>query len=156
VSLPVAVVMGRRIVTGKRWQVPSWHVVGVVSGAELPAQQARGTPIHSDGDEEHFLWGGFRLELYRDAAGSYWANLTGTQPSLFVLCNEDEDGRLSPKSVTADQDEASSGVEVGDRVFSAAIPPDVYQYLEAFVIEHHAPEEKHQRKRKNWSAQDGS
>jgi Protein of unknown function (DUF3305) len=70
VSLPVAVVMGRRVVTGKRWQVPSWHVVGVVSGAELPAQQARGTPIHSDGDEEHFLWGGFRLELYRDADGS--------------------------------------------------------------------------------------
>jgi hypothetical protein len=39
-------------------------------------------------------------------------------------------------------------------VFSSPIPPDVYQHLEAFVIEHHAPEEKHKRKRKNWSAQD--
>jgi hypothetical protein len=154
VSLPVAVVMGRRIVTGKRWQVPSWHVVGVVSGAELPARQAQGALIRSDAGEEHFLWDGLKVELFRDAAGSYWANLTGTHPSLWVLCTEDADGRLSPKSVTADQDEAGSAVEVGDRVFSSPIPPDVYQHLEAFVIEHHAPEEKHRRKRKNWSAQD--
>ena len=41
--------------------------------------------IRTDGDEEQLLWGGLRLDLYRDAAASYWANLTGTQPSLFVL-----------------------------------------------------------------------
>lgn len=156
VSLPVAVVMARRTVTGQGWRVPSWRVVGVVSGAEPAVRQARGTSIRSDADEEHFLWGGLHVELFRDAAGSYWANLTGSQPALFVLCREDEQGRLAPTAVTADHDEASSGVEVNDRVFSAPIPPDVYQHLEAFVVAHHVPEEKRKRKRSDWSAHEES
>jgi hypothetical protein len=151
-SLPVAVVMARRMVERGRWRVPSWHVAGVVAGAAVD-HTARGTPIAGDGDLEQFLWGGLRLELYRDAAHSYWANLTGTRPSLFVLCDDDGSGTLVPKMVTADQDEASSGVEVDERVFSVPIPPEVYQHLEAFVVEHNVPEEKHRRKRSDWSAQ---
>jgi hypothetical protein len=154
ISLPVAVVMARRTVTGKRWQVPSWRVAGIVAGAAVSDPAARGTPIRSDGDEEQFLWGGFHVDLFHDAAASYWANLTGTQPSLFVLCYEDEGGRLVPKMVTADQDEASSGVEVSDRVYSAPIPPEIYLHLEAFVVAHHAPEEKRKRKRTDWSARE--
>ena len=156
VTLPVAVVMARKTVTGKGWQVPSWRVVGVVSGAELAGREARGLSIRSGGGEEHFLWGGLYLELFRDAAESYWANLTGSQPSLFVLCTEEDQGRLVPKAVTADQDEACSGVEVSDRVFSAPIPPEVYQHLEAFVVAHHVPQEKRKRKRSEWSAHEES
>jgi len=152
VSVPVAVVMARRIVKGKAWQVPSWRVAGLVAGANIAEPAARGTPIRTDGDEEQFLWGGMQLELYRDAAASYWANLTGSQPSLWVLCSEDGAGMLAPKAVTADQDEARSGVEVDDRVFAAPIPPEVYLQLEAFVVAHHLPEEKHKRKRADWSA----
>ena len=151
VSLPVAVIMGRRMVAGRGWAVPSWRVVGVVAGAGLPGGEARGTPVHHDAEEEHFLWGGLRLELYRDAAESYWVNLTGAQPSLFVLCTE-ADGGLVPRQVTADQNDACSGVEGDDRVFAAAIPPEVYKRLEAFVIEHHTPREKRKRRRVDWSA----
>jgi hypothetical protein len=156
ISLPVAVVMARRIVARKAWSVPSWSVAGVVAGEAMTDATARGERIRSDAEEEHFLWGGLHLELYRDAAASYWANLTGTKPSLFVLCDEDAAGNLVPKMVTADQDEASSGVEVNDRVFSTAIPPEVYQHLEAFVVAHHVPEEKSKRKRANWSAHEES
>jgi len=156
VSLPVAVVMARRMVAGKGWQVPSWSVVGVVSGAELGVRQARGTSIRNDAGEEHLLWGGLQLELYRDAVASYWANLTGQQPSLFVICTEDDQGRMVPKFVTADHNEASSGVEVNSRVFAAPIPPEVYQHLEAFVVAHHLPEEKRRRKRSDWSAHEES
>jgi len=156
VSLPVAVVMARRMVAGKGWRVPSWRVVGVVAGAGLPGREADGVPIASEADEEHVLWGGLRLELFRDASESYWANLTGSQPSLFVLCSADDQGRLVPKAVTADQDEACSGVEVDDRVFAAPIPPEVYQHLEAFVVAHHVPQEKRKRKRSDWSAPEGS
>jgi hypothetical protein len=35
ISLPVAVVMARRTVTGKRWQVPNWRVAGVVAGESV-------------------------------------------------------------------------------------------------------------------------
>ncbi len=124
----------------------------MVAGAELAGRDARGTSIRSDAGEEHFLWGGLRLDLFRDAAESYWANLTGSQPSLFILCSEDEQGVMVPRVVTADHDEACSGVEVNDRVFSAPIPPEVYQHLESFVVAHHVPQEKRKRKRTDWSA----
>lgn len=156
VSLPVAVVMACREVAGQRWRVPSWSVVGVVSGAELDVREARGTPIRSEGGEEHFLWGGLALELYRDAAAAYWSNLTGQRPSLFVLCTEDEQGRMVPKAVTADHDESSSAVEVNGRVFAAPIPPEVYHHIEAFVVAHHMPQEKKRRKRSDWSAHEES
>ena len=97
-SLPVAVIMGRKMVARSGWRVPSWRVVGVVSGDGLPGREAAGTPVHGSDDEEQFLWGGLRLELFRDVAGSYWSNLTGTQPSLFVLCCENEQGALVPKA----------------------------------------------------------
>jgi hypothetical protein len=156
VSLPVAVIMGRRIVAGRGWRVPSWRVVGVVSGAGLPGNEAQGTPVHTDGDEEHFMWGGLRLDLYRDAVESYWVNLTGRQSALFVLCADDERFGVVPKFVTADQNEACSGIEGDDRVFSAPIPPEVYQHLEAFVVEHHVPQQKRKRQRTDWSARDES
>ncbi len=156
ISLPVAVVMGRKIVAGSGWRVPSWRAVGVVSGERVPGPESRGVPVHSDGEEDHLLWGGLRLELYRDAADSYWVNLTGRQPSLFVLCAEDEQGGVVPKLVTADQNEACSGIEGDERVFAVPIPPEVYQQLEKFVVEHNVPQLRRKRKRENWSAQPDS
>lgn len=152
-SIPVAVIVGRRIVSRSGWSVPSWRVVGVVSGDNLPGRETRGVSVHSGDDEEHFLWGGLRLDLYRDASDAYWSNLVGKQPSLFVLCAEREDGVLQPMSVTADMHEASSGLEGDDKVFSVPLPPEIYLRLERFVIEHHVPQERTKRKRTDWSAE---
>lgn len=151
VSLPVAVILGRRTVGRSGWSVASWRAVGVVAGSSLPAGEARGQPVHSDDDEEHFLWGGLRLDLYRDATEGYWSNLLGQQPSLFILCTRREDGMVEPMSVTADIHEASSGMEGDDEVFASPMPPEVYQYVERFVVEHHVPEQKRKRKRTDWS-----
>lgn len=152
-SLPVAVILGRRMISRSGWTTSSWRLVGVVAGDSLPGAEARGVPVHSGGDEEHFLWGGLRVDLYRDATEAYWSNLMGKQPSLFVLCTQREDGELEPQSVTADLHEASSGHEGDDRVFSAPMPQEVYLHLERFVVEHHVPEEKKKRKRTEWSAE---
>ena len=151
VSIPVAVILGRRMVTRGGWKVASWHAVGVVAGDNLPGRETRGVPVLESDEEQHFLWGGLHLELYRDATEAYWSNLVGRQPSLFILCSETEDGALEPKSVTADMHEAGSGVEGDDRVFAAPIPPEVYHHLERFVVEHHKPEVKRKRKRTDWS-----
>jgi hypothetical protein len=150
--IPVAVIMGRRTISRSGWQVPSWRVVGVVAGDEVPGAEARAVPVHRGDDEEHLLWGGFRVELYRDATEAYWSNLVGQQPSLFVLCEEKEDRSLEPRFVTADMHEASSATEGQDQVFAAPIPPEVYRQLEQFVVEHHVPEQKHKRKRTDWTA----
>lgn len=151
-SLPVAVIMGRRMVSRSGWTVANWQAVGVVSGANLPGVETRGSPVYRGEAEEHFLWGGLQLELYRDATEAYWANLVGNQPSLFIICTEAEDGSMVPESVTADPNEAGAGVEGNDRVFSVPIPPEVYPVLERFVVEHHRPQERHKRKRAEWSA----
>ena len=73
-----------------------------------------------------------------------------------MLCSEAEDGALVPRFVTADQNEACSGVEGDDRVFAAAIPPEVYQQLERFVVEYNVPQEKRKRKRTNWAEREES
>lgn len=152
VVVPMAVIMGRRLVSRSGWQVPSWRVVGVVAGDRVPGAEAQAVSVHNDEDEEHLLWGGLRLELYRDATEAYWSNLMGQQPSLFVLCVEREDGSLRPQFVTADIHESTSATAGQDQVFAAPIPPEVYQQIERFVVEHHVPEVKHKRKRTNWTA----
>lgn len=152
-SLPVAVILGRRIVSRSGWTVPSWRAVGVVCGDNLPHGEARAVSVHKSDDEEHFLWGGLRVDLYRDATDAYWNNLLGKQPSLFVLCTEREDGMLEPQFVTADLHESSSALEGDDKVFSAPMPPEVYQHIERFVIEHHVPQEKRKRKRTDWTGE---
>jgi hypothetical protein len=151
VSIPVAVILGRRTVARGGWNVPSWHAVGVVAGENLPGRDTRAVPVLKSDDEEQFLWGGLNVELYRDATEAYWSNLVGRQPALFILCSQKEDGMLEPRSVTADMHEAGSSMEGDDQVLSAAIPAEVYHQLERFVVEHHRPEVKRKRKRTDWT-----
>lgn len=156
VSLPVAVIMARKLVRGTGWSVPSWRAVGVVAGEHLAGGRSQGELIRTQGEEEHFLWGGFVLDFYRDAAQTYWENLTGENPALFVVCHERENGELRPVSVTLDQHLASATIEGSDRVFAAPIPAEIYCELERFVVEHYAPKRIFKRKRKNWSAESDS
>ena len=85
------------MVAGKGWRVPSWRVVGVVAGAELPGREARGTPIRSDADEEHFLWGGLRARAVPRRRRELLGEPHRQPPSLYVLCSEDDQGALVPE-----------------------------------------------------------
>ena len=66
-------------------------------------------------------------------------------------CHESPDGELTPFRVTADHDSATVCLESDDQVFAVPIPPEIYQYLERFVVAHFVPQERKKRKRKNWS-----
>lgn len=155
-SIPVAVIMARKEVSRGRWTVPSWHAVGVVAGENVPGPEARAVPLPPVNGCAQYLWGGFALNLYRDGTESYWYNLVSDNPSLFVVCQPTEDGELLPTVVTASPDEASGCVEVDDQVFSVPIPPEVYLQIEAVVVEHHRPQQKKTRRRKNWSKGNGA
>jgi hypothetical protein len=145
--------MQRSQVQQGRWSVPSWRAVSVVAGDHLVGKGAGQTPIYEDDHHSQFLWSGFSLELYRDLAEEYWYNLTSESPSLFVICNESPDGELTPFRVTADQDSASGCLESDDQVFAVPIPPEIYQYLEQFVVANYVPQERKKRKRKDWSSE---
>ncbi len=152
-SLPVAVILGKKTVSRGAWSVPSWRAVSVVAGENLASAGAQGSLIKDVEGEEHFLWSDLRLDLFRDSAHSYWSNLVGSAPALFVICHEREDGGLMPILVTADQDEAGAATEANSAVYRVPIPPEVYLQLERFVVEHYKPAPPRKRKRKNWSEQ---
>ena len=143
--------MERTQVTRGRWSVPSWRAVSVVAGEHLVGESSGRTPIYESDDKAQYLWSGLPLEFYRDLAEEYWYNLTGDNPSLFVICHETPDGELTPFRVTADHDSATVCLESDDQVFAVPIPPELYQHMEKFIVTHFVPQERKKRKRKNWS-----
>jgi hypothetical protein len=157
-KIRVSVIMACERVQHGRWQVPRWELKGVVAGENLGRPGAEPTRIYrsidqGSIDQEQYLWPDLVLNLYKDGAESYWYNLMGETPSVFVVCRaaeESSEGRITPYLVTANCDEASAHGEVDDLVFSAPLPPEVYRKIEAFVLENYTPREKKKRKRKNW------
>jgi hypothetical protein len=135
------------------WHLPVWRLVGFVAGLHVTGDRPRRLPVHSGEAGSQWLWTGLSLALYRDAAESYWYNLVGRCPSLFLVCREDGEGEPAPFLVTANYDEAGAHMEADDQVFSAAIPPELYLQLEAFVMRHYRPEPPVKRKRVNWTEQ---
>ena len=144
--------MERREVQQGRWSLPKWEAVGVLAGEHARAAGAGKTLIRSDAGREQYLWGGFALELFKDGAENYWYNLVGERPLLYIVCrydaeNEDE---LVPILVTVDCGEADMHAEADDDVFAVAMPAEVYQWLEQYVVKNYVPRERKKRKRKNW------
>lgn len=151
----VSVIMERSEVRRGQWSYPQWTVSGVVAMDSVPTGGLQKTQIHSDGEVDRYLWTGLSLVLYQDAAESYWYNLQGQQPSLFVVCraadDDDPNSELVPVLVTADHDEGGAYLEGDDSVFVVPIPQEVYVALERFVVNHYMPQEKRKRKRNQLS-----
>ena len=124
--------------------------MAVVAGENVPGREAQRVPLPPIEGDPQYLWGGFVLNLYRDSTESYWYNLVGDHPSLYVVCAQQENGDMIPAAVTASPDEAASHVEGDDQVFATPIPPEVYLQIEAIVVEHHRPRPPKTRRRKNW------
>jgi hypothetical protein len=155
---PVSVIMKRRQIERGAWSMPQWDVVGVVAGAAVAGAEIKKTVIRSDGEGEQYLWTGFSVDLFKDSAESYWYNLVAKTPSLFVICRPDEDygNDLVPYAVSANYDEAGAHMEADDTVFSAPMPPEVYRWLEAYVMENYSPQAPYKRKRKHWLEERGN
>lgn len=149
-KFPVALLMERRQIQQGYWILPHWQLLGVIAGNSLAGKDLGRVAVHSENNCEQFLWTGFGLRLFKDSAESYWYNLVGKTPSLFVVCRTDTKYELAPFIVTADYDEAASHMEADDTVFSAPMPPEIYPWLEQYVVANYQPREKKKRKRKSW------
>lgn len=148
-EFPVTVIMEQGVIARAAWSLPHWKLIGVVA-AHAEASPSEPRTIQSEGDARRLMWSGLRLRLYPDEADSYWHNLLGRQPSLFVICAADGANRLRPTLVTANYDEAGAHMETDGKVFSAPMPAEIYRWLEGFVITHYRPQATKQRKRKGW------
>lgn len=139
-SFPVSVITVREPVKDNRWITERWRVIGVVA-AEAGAAEGR-TQIRSGPEGDQYLWSGFHIGLRLSEADSYYYNLIAQNPNLQVICHTQDDGEPRPMLVTADYIDAMSHREAGADVHAVSIPPEIYVWLERYVLEHYVPEEK--------------
>lgn len=153
ITVPVAVVLEKRLISGAFWTHASWYLESILAGQHLAvgSDSSQGVKTADTENGELFLWSGFKITLFRDACERYWHALIGDQPKVYVVCREDEaDGSFEPMIVTLDYDEALAHSETDGKVLSAEIPKELYKVMEEFVLENYRPAEFKKRKRKKW------
>lgn len=144
--LPLGAIVAREPVAGNRWIEERWRVSGLVCGAVVDGERRR--QLLREGPEgSQYLWSGLELRLRPGEAESYYYNLLGSNPSLYVYCERDASGELLPFSVSAEYIDAMWHQEFGNEVQAVPMPPEVYRFVEQFVMAHYTPEEP-RRKRK--------
>jgi len=144
--------MERRERRRAQWSFIEWRAAGVLTGSEHLRDTVTRRVIHEDGDSQRVFWTGFVIRLVKDGAESYWSNLMSEQPSLFVVGRrQDDNAEPEPFLVTVNYDDIIGFQEVDDDVYRLPLPPDIYQWLERYVVNNYVPEQKRKRKRTNWS-----
>ena len=145
----VSVIMEKRPSVSP-WAQSTWDAIGVAADSR-PAS-AEPEKIFQQGELEHLRYSGFRLRLYKDECERYYHNLMSPTPRCFVVATKTDHEAPKPYLVTLDFDEAHAYEEGDANVFPVDIPPELYRWCEAFVLENYVQEKKYKRKLKNWSA----
>ena len=145
----VTVMMQRQEIANNPWTDASWKAIGVMLDSRNDPELKHFERVVADADIEQYLWSGLPLSLYADECESYYYNLMADNPLIFVISRTNEVlNQPEPFVVTASFDEANAYQESDDQVFSAAMAPDIYRWIEGFVLENYVPEKKYKRKRK--------
>jgi hypothetical protein len=148
-SLQVAVVMRRERIDN-RWQAWRWSLDDV-----LPQIDAMGTEVRrlpDDGRDERWLHPGFTVQLFRDDAEGYHLNAATEHPGWFVLWRMEEQPTIAPEAiprpvvVTLSYHEAGRWLDAQESVEQVPAPPEVVEWLRAFVDEHYAPAPKRRQR----------
>lgn len=151
--LPVSVMTGH-LDDGKG--VRGWRVMGVVVGERFASDQVRSVRMRSGPEGDLFLWMGFSLRLRVSQATDYSLTITAAKPCAYVIARHEEDG-LRPLHVTVSLDEAQNldATDLRDsseQVYSVAMPPEVFHWVEEFVLTHYVPRKKKNKGKKRSKA----
>jgi hypothetical protein len=93
-----------------------------------------------------------RVELFRDEAQGYYLNATSPAPCWFVLWRLEGEASAGaepiprPFIVTLSYDEGARWMDAQETVEQVPAPPEVVEWMNAFIAEHYVPEPK-KRKR---------
>ena len=148
-SIEVAVVMRRQRIDN-RWQPWQWELSEVV--AQKPGFGTATRLMHKTEGEEVWLHPGFVVELFTDDAEGYYLNASTQSPGWFVLWRMEDDPALSaeplarPTMVSLSYHDAGRWLDAQETVEQVPAPPEVVQWLQAFVDEHHVPEPKRRKR----------
>lgn len=153
-NLPLSMRMGvifERFLSDSPWLQYRWDVAGVVALDTVVGEGLR--QINEFKDRQQYLYESLVVVLHKDECESYYHNMKSPQPGCFVVArrhSDDENEAPEPFLITLSFDEAHSYQEGDDLVYAAPIPAELYQWAEAYVIEHYAPEKRKKRKRTDW------
>jgi len=131
------------------WQDYTWELVGVTSSAGHACSEGTVTLVHQL-TLKQILYAGMPLRLHRDECESYYHNLKAPAPLCFVLTRRDDDDVPVPFLITLSVDEAHAYLEGDDEVYSGAIPAEIHQWLNAYVVANYVPATRQKRKQNSW------
>ncbi len=144
-QFPIAVILECRRLHS-RWADEAWEAVGVVPAFDGGDPGPR--HIVAEADRDHWLFGGFVLELFRDEADNYFLNLSSPVPKVFVMSRRDEgDARPRPVAVSVSYGEAARWLDSGEQVDGVAMSRELADWVGAFVNEHYKPAPRRKVKR---------
>ena len=77
-------------------------------------------------------------------------------PGCYVITDKETDEAPIPFKVSMSFDEAHSYQEGGKEIYAVAIPNELYQWIEAYVLDNYFPEKKRKRKLNDWKKGGGN
>lgn len=149
-DFPVVVLMQRQPSKFSRWSDYQWQAVGVMAIAGDSNDEGHPRTVREEGDVMQVLYGGFTVRLYVDECESYYFNLISPSPQCYVITRFDDDGVPVPFLVSMSFDEAQAYIEGDEQVYVVDVPPELYLWTEAFVLQHYNPQKRQKRKRDDW------
>jgi len=132
------------------WMPRTLEVIGVVADSDQAAPHE--LSVSAAGEDGIQIYRGLRVRLHLDEAESYYHNLTVDNPRCFVVTREDDAGEQAPFLVTLSYDEANAYLEGDDQVHAVDLAPELYRWVEAYVLSHYLPAQRKKRKRTEWKA----
>ena len=134
-SMSVAVIMERRESTNI-WADEVWTAIGVTGDTQSDTtEKAGGRVINEHAGMQQVL---------------YYHNIVLPDPGVYVITRDNDDGVPVPYIVTPSFDEANAYLECEGEAFTVPMPPELYIWMEEFVLQNYMPEKRVKRKRKDW------
>lgn len=149
-SFTVAVIMQKKPSTLSQWVDHVWEAVGIAVIDKKPDESTGAQLIYADQGTEQYLYTGYQLNLHVDECESYYHNLVAEKPRCYVIVRKDEDETPIPFLISMSFDEAHAYLEGDDDVFDVDVPPEIYRWTEAFLIDNYVAEKRKKRKRDAW------
>ena len=149
----VAVVMRRERIDN-RWQPWRWVLADVVPHEDGFGERPR--LLLKDEREERWLHPGFKVELFAGDAEGYYLNVTTPQPCFWVVWRMEvieqggavlaDEPVAVPQTATLSYHDAGRWLDAQETVEQVPAPPQVVQWLQQFVDQHHVLEAKHRQR----------
>ncbi len=157
-TLEVAVILQRIANTGSgaRWQAWRWELVDVVMNE--PGFGSEPRLLYENQSVQRWLHPGLKAELFKDDAEGYYLNATTDVPSWFVLWRMEEEATVAaepipkPWAVSLSYYDAGRWLDAQENVDQVPAPPEVLEWLNAFVNEHYVVEPKRRRRPESFRA----